>query len=163
MDTSLCSKTSVSKSPEPANGAFTTSRMTLVELQSVLLSQSIPHYVRIPSGSYLASSFDVYYGFWQSHGSVLPKGPMLTLDPFWFKVFNAALLLILVFSVSRTWRIFAAILFATIFSRAKCCAQQSQCAALLANTPDPRTALWTSSKLSWHGDAEGTLRKTMHR
>lgn len=128
---------------------------------TLLLFPPVSHLLLMATSSIalaLADAINIYHGFWYSHGSSLPKGPMLTLSTFWFTFISSCITLYLAWALSRIWCISSALMFHSVFKKTKHSLQESQCATLIVNSKSPLDVLFDCVNLIRRGGPKGTLK-----
>jgi hypothetical protein len=109
----------------------------------------------------LVDSAKVYYGFWRSQGTALPKGPFVTLSTLWYTFLSSAIALYAAWALYRASRIFDVLLFRSIYTRTRISLEESQCAVLVVNSKAALDAFLSSFYLLRHGGPKKTLFKIM--
>ena len=101
----------------------------------------------------------IYHGFWQSRGTSFPDGLALTVNTAVYAFLTSGLALFTAWVASRAWCIINVLIFRSIYKRTQRSLEESQCAALLANTRAPLAAFLTASQLVRRGGPKNTLVK----
>jgi hypothetical protein len=96
----------------------------------------------------LTGPAQVYHGFWHSHGTALPSGPMLTVSTFWFKFISAGIALLIAAVLARFWRFLGAVIFYFTFEEKEISADESQNYALVVNSKAALGALFAVASLT---------------
>ena len=99
----------------------------------------------------------IYHGFWHSRGTSFPPGPALTVNTTVYAFLTSGLALFTAWVASRAWCIINVLIFRSIYRRTMRSLQESQCAALLANTRAPLAAFLTACHLTHRGGPKHTL------
>ena len=90
------------------------------------------------------TSSKVFLGFWRSHGTIIPEGPVLTLSTRWSKLFGNLIALLISWAVFRLYRILTAIIFYLIFKDRGSSFDNSMATTMVVNIQSPLDGIFVT-------------------